>query len=177
MQLTIQLVTLTEPIDLFVNNLLDQLLKLKRHDFIAKEQASFLAQTKRNVKDGEVVVQGDFSENNSFIVQDAVQGFHWNNAQATIHPFKGIHSLNSNHMTHDAVTVHCFVKKLLGFLCGILNVKKVYYFTDGAASQYKNRKIFVNLAFHGKDFTINAEWHFFCYCSRQRSKRWNWGKY
>ena len=28
-----------------------------------------------------------FAENYSFIVQDAVQGHHWNNSQATLHPF------------------------------------------------------------------------------------------
>ena len=41
-------------------------------------------------------------------------------------------------------------------------MKKVYYFSDGAASQYKNKKNFVNLAFHNRDFNnIEAEWHFF----------------
>ena len=35
----------------------------------------------------------------------------------------------------------------------------MYYFTDGAAAQYKNKKNFVNLAFHAKDFMIEAEWH------------------
>ena len=29
----------------------------------------------------------DFAENYSFVVQDEVQGFHWNNTQATLHPF------------------------------------------------------------------------------------------
>ena len=28
----------------------------------------------------------DLAENYSFIVQDAIQSFHWNNLQATIHP-------------------------------------------------------------------------------------------
>ena len=44
----------------------------------------------------------------------------------------------------------------------IKNLRKVYYFTDGASSQYKNRKKnFVNLAFHMQDFNLEAEWHFF----------------
>jgi hypothetical protein len=30
---------------------------------------------------------GDFAENYSFIVKDAAQGFHWENSQATLHPF------------------------------------------------------------------------------------------
>lgn len=40
-------------------------------------------------------------------------------------------------------------------------VEKVYYFSDGAASQYKNRKTFVNLAIHMEDYKLPAEWHFF----------------
>ena len=40
-----------------------------------------------NLKVGEILVNADFSENYSFVLQDASQGFHWNNTQATIHPF------------------------------------------------------------------------------------------
>lgn len=35
------------------------------------------------------------------------------------------------------------------------------YFSDGAASQYKNCKNLINLLYHETDFAINAEWHFF----------------
>ena len=37
----------------------------------------------------------------------------------------------------------------------------MYYFSDGAASQYKNRKNFINLCHHEEDFGVHAEWHFF----------------
>jgi hypothetical protein len=30
---------------------------------------------------------GEFAKNYSFVLQDGAQGFHWNNIQATIHPF------------------------------------------------------------------------------------------
>ena len=79
--------TITPSTDMFVDCLIENLLKLRKHDFIAKEQASFLVELQSQLKDGEVIVQGDFLENYSFIIQDAVQGFHWNNDQATIHPF------------------------------------------------------------------------------------------
>ena len=113
---------------------------------------------------------GDFSENYSFIIHDAVQGHHWNNDQATIHPFvvyyanQGVlQSLNfvviSNYLVHDSVAVHLFVRKLLEFLTAKIVVQKVYYFSDGAASQYNNRKNFVNLAFHMENFKLPAEWH------------------
>ena len=34
------------------------------------------------------------------------------------------------------------------------------YFSDGAASQYKNCKNFINICNHEADFGIQAEWHF-----------------
>ena len=38
--------------------------------------------------------------------------------------------------------------------------KKLIYFSDGAESQYKNRKNSLNLCHHKDDFGISAEWHF-----------------
>ena len=174
----ITLETITQSTNMFADYLIENLLKLQKHDYIAKEQASFLVELKSQLKDGKVIVQGDFSENHSFIIQDAVQGFHWNNDQANIYPFvayfngkdkrshpeEGICSLNfviiSDSLVHNAVSVHCFIKKLLMFLSNNIDVTKVFYFSDGASAQYKNKKNFVNLAFHLKDFKIEAEWHF-----------------
>jgi hypothetical protein len=39
--------------------------------------------------------------------------------------------------------------------------KKVTYFSDGCAAQYKNGKNFLNLCCHEEDFGIKAEWNFF----------------
>jgi hypothetical protein len=35
------------------------------------------------------------------------------------------------------------------------------FVSDGASSQYKNCKNFLNLCYHNEDFGIKAEWHFF----------------
>jgi hypothetical protein len=40
-------------------------------------------------------------------------------------------------------------------------LKKITYFSDGAASQYKIFKNFSNLCYHEHDFGVKAEWHFF----------------
>ena len=40
-------------------------------------------------------------------------------------------------------------------------ISKIYYFTDGAASQYKNYKNICNLLYHRDYFGLDAEWHFF----------------
>ena len=127
------------------------------------------------MKTGEFLVTADFSENYSFILQDAAQGFHWNNSQATLHPFVAyyldsgeIHHVSyvviSDCLHHDTVAVHLFQRSFIAFLKELLptrlHPKKISYFSDGAASQYKNRKNFLNLCHHKEDFGIKAEWHF-----------------
>jgi hypothetical protein len=47
----------------------------------------FLKELKCYLRSGEFVVLCVFAENYSFVSQDEAQVFHWNNAQATIHPF------------------------------------------------------------------------------------------
>ena len=37
----------------------------------------------------------------------------------------------------------------------------VIYFSDGASSQYKNKKIVINVCHHENDFSLLAEWNFF----------------
>ena len=62
---------------------------------------------------------------------------------------------------HDTIAVYLFQKNLIAFLkeqCS--TITKIIYFSDGAASQYKNRKNFLNLCNHQADFGIEAEWHF-----------------
>lgn len=40
-------------------------------------------------------------------------------------------------------------------------MKKVFYISDGAGSQYKNRFNFQNLCLHKQDFGVPAEWHIY----------------
>ena len=60
------------------------------------------------------------------------------------------------------VAVRLFQSYLIDFLTKKFNKKpsKIYYFSDGAAAQYKNRKNFINLCYHEEDFHIEAQWHF-----------------
>ena len=41
------------------------------------------------------------------------------------------------------------------------NIKKIFNFSDGSASQYKNKFNFINLSKHQEDFGISAQWNFF----------------
>ena len=128
---------------------------------------------KNNLKENEMVVVLDFAENFSFVIQDEVQSFHWNNAQVTIHPFVGYYRENNDikHIkfvvisecnTHDTVQVHLFLKKFLVFVKEKLpNISHMNYYSDGCAGQYKNCKNFLNLCHHEIDFSLTAEWNFF----------------
>ena len=56
------------------------------HLFIAKSQAKYMAALKDDLNDDEVIVLGDFAENYSLVLQDKIQGFHWNMLQCSFHP-------------------------------------------------------------------------------------------
>ncbi len=53
----------------------------------------------------------------------------------------------SDDRDHNAVEVHKFIQVVIGSLKLLLpNLKHIHYFSDGAASQYKNHIFFTNLA-------------------------------
>ena len=100
-------------------------------------------------------------------MQDEIQGFHC----CTFHPVilyykQGGELLShsicyiSDDLTHD---VDFVVSETVTFVKNFLlnNISQVFYFTDGCAGQYKNRKNFLNLCRHLEDFQIKAKWCFF----------------
>lgn len=149
--------TFCKSADDFVDVFCEKLEVLLPHSFIAKQQSSFQTKLKPDLLPGELLVSADFSENYSFVLQDAAEGFHWNNSQATIHPFVVYYmdsgelrhvsyAVISDCLHHDTVAVHLFQKSLISFLKEKFGIfpRKIYCFSDGAASQYKNRKNFIN---------------------------------
>ena len=115
---------MSEPSDEFVESFGEKLGILLSHSFIATQQSMFYDQCKSSLKPGEIVVSADFSENYAFILQDAAQGFHWNNSQATIHPFVAYfrESDSINHLSfviisdklhHDTIAVYLYQKRLI----------------------------------------------------------------
>ena len=163
----------SKPLDEFIENLVEKLDNLTSHHFIAKHQSRYLTSLKEELPPNEAVLILDFAENYSFIVQDAAQGYHWDNSQATLHPFVAYVQQDgkiehicmcviSNHLKHDTVTVYSFLKVIIPYLKeSHSQIEKIHYFSDGAASQYKNYKNLCNLLFHYVDFSLEAEWNFF----------------
>ena len=167
------LMSITEPKSEFFENLAMQVMKLTRHSFTAKSQSAYMKTLKSSMKlVKEIILQGDFAENYSYTVQDAIQSFHWENKQATLHPFVAYRRLEdgtlehrnvcvvSDCREHSTVTVFAFLKAVIPYLkTEFPGLKKVHYFTDGCAGQYKNN--FTNLCHHLEDFELDAEWNFF----------------
>ena len=97
--------TYTKPVDEFVDMFCEKLEVLRPHSFIAAQQASFYSDCKSGLAPREMLVTVDFSENYSFVLQDAAQGFHWNNSQATIHPFVAYYTDRSGKLCHLSYVV------------------------------------------------------------------------
>lgn len=74
--------TIAEYIDL----LAEKLNSLTSHSYISKKQAQYLKERKETLEDTTCIVLMDFSENYSFVIQDEVQGYHWNTGHCTLHP-------------------------------------------------------------------------------------------
>lgn len=55
-----------------------------------------------------------------------------------------------------------FQKVFIEYVKGTnLLIKTIHYFSDGAASQYKNKKNMANLCYHDQEFGLQADWNFF----------------
>lgn len=166
------IISLTCAANEFIQNLCRDLKKLLRHDFTAKTQNSFYRRIKNALKPGQFLVVLDFAENYTFTAQEAPQGFHWNNKQASVFQVVVYYTENeivqhfsfvgvSDCLKHDAVSVYMFQTALIEYLKNkFLILDQIFYFSDGAPQQFKNKKAFINLAHHEIDFGVKAEWHF-----------------
>lgn len=162
-----------QPVNEFVDNFCNDLKKLNAHDFISKEQSNFFKSQKEKLKEDEMIALMDFSENLAFEIQDAAQSYYYAKIQCTIHPICIYHKENgelkqksiiviAESLKHDVKAVYLFQKKLVQYVKkSIQGVKKIFFFSDGAPSQYKNKNNFLNLCSFRSDFDIEAEWHFF----------------
>lgn len=145
------LTTVKDSLDTFKNKLAECIWKLTVHHFVAKSQSDYLSKLKKELTHKEVIVQLDFAENYTFIIQDEVQSSYFNSKQATLHPLvvyssnsaqAKCYSIISDCLNHDTTTVHTFLSRFIPMLLeDFPGTTKVHYFSDGAASQYKNKYV------------------------------------
>lgn len=149
-----ELITRVMPIDDFFEDLVEKLLALKKHHFISKAQSKYLKELKENLSKDVCITLCDFAESFKFVLQDEIQSFHWSNPQATLHPYVFYYRKDdedkiyckslcviSDNLEHNTATVHTFQKYFVEEVKKVApEVKKIIYFSDGASSQYKNKK-------------------------------------
>lgn len=89
-----------------------------------------------------------FVENYTFVVQDAIQSFHWNNGQVAIHPLvvyfikdgklphKTFDSI-SDRTQHDVFSVYAFQIPVINESMKVQmpQIYKIIYFGDGCSGQ------------------------------------------
>ena len=162
-----------ESIPSYADMIIKQLNKLVPHSSIAKCQTRYLKKQKEEIDDNTASVSGDFAQNYSFVVQDEIQGYHWNNLQCTLHPVvvyykKGqdlshiSYCILSDDLEHTIHLVYVIQKKVIQDLKTRLpNITSLEYYSDGCGGQYKNRKNFLNLCLNKQDFNLTAKWYFF----------------
>ncbi|KAK3912458.1 ARL14 effector protein [Frankliniella fusca] len=169
------IITRISSIEDFIEDFVNLMEDLITHHYIYKEQSAFFNERLNDLQDGEVVIVGDFAENYTFLVNDSIQAMYFKQKQATLHPFSVSYwdsqleekqhlsyAVISDHMEHSTVAFYSFQKKLLEDLKKKkVNMKIIYYFSDGCSGQYKNKKMAANVWYHKKDFGIPAQWHFF----------------
>ena len=137
-----ELTSVILPEEEFINLLIEKLNNITTHSFIAKSKASHLKQFKNTIGADEVIVLEDFAERYSFLVQDEIQGYHWNKSQCSLRPVAVYISSSDNlvefslcilseDLNHDVTFVYIVIKETVVFIKKELNptVKTIHYFS------------------------------------------------
>ena len=128
-------------VDEFIQTATEMIYDLCNHHFIKDSQASYLRDSKENLDNKTSIILMDFAENYSFTIQDAIQGFYWQNIQATLHPFAvyyriistneltcGSYCAISDHLKHNGMmvtgTLEQYLNALMRIKTAILSLRK-----------------------------------------------------
>lgn len=139
------------------------------HVFIKREQSKFFEEEKSNTNNKKIVLQVDFSENYELKEQDEIQTAHWCSKSVSIftaHAWCGNNNysfaLISNNVSHDKYCVSSCLTYIINKLKQQLPLlEEISFFSDGAASQFKQRFLFRNLTRMSDKYNLLLSWHFF----------------
>ena len=124
------------------------------HSYISKCQLKYLKKSRSEIDDSSIILfLDDFAENYHIVIQDKVQGFHWNNSKCTLHPVVTYFQENdelkntsyciiSDDSKHDAALIYEVQKAILADLkCKLF---KFVYKADA-----DNTRVILNERFEG----------------------------
>lgn len=153
-----------------IKELNEQLHRFRIHVYVKRVQSDIFIKAKRSVQTDEAILQIDFAENYAVIAQDEIQSAHWSHKQVSVFTAcawlagdkRCSFAIVSDILRHDKHAVFACLKKIIMLLKDqVPELKLIKFFSDGAASQFKNRFTLSNLCFMPKDFGVHGEWFFF----------------
>ena len=153
-------------------HLQDLLADFSAHNHTNFNQLHNLKQAKKNLKENELIISEDFSENYSFKQQNEIMSAHWNQEElslfcATAHylqdrkPAFSHYVLCSNDLSHDKNTIFFYNSYIINDLKSKgLIFDMAHYWSDDPSSQFKNQYNFTHLLLHQRDHGMPADWNF-----------------
>ena len=138
------------------------------HVFIKRAQSSLFEQMKENTDDRKVLLQVDYAKNFAMDQQDAIQSAHWNTntlSVFTAHAWCGAvnysFALVSDNVTHGKFCVNVCLNNIISKLKRCLpDLEEIVFFSDGAASQFKQRYLFQNMTKMMAEHDLKLSWNF-----------------
>ncbi|CAF1298029.1 unnamed protein product [Rotaria magnacalcarata] len=123
------------------------------HVFIKRAQSSLFEELKESTDDRKILLQVDYVENFAMDQQDAIQSTYWNTKMLSIftaHAWCGVNNyscaLVSDNVTHDKYCVTVCLNNIITKLKQYLpDLEEIVFFSEGAASQFKQRYLFQNM--------------------------------
>ena len=145
----------------------------KMHCYVKRMQSRHFEDLKIHTTNETAVLQVDFAENYTAVLQDEIQSAHWHQKQVTLFtaiawvgdnsakPTRSFVNI-SDDLTHNKHSVWVFMKNIIKSLqAEFPNLKHIHVFSDGCAGQFKNRYTLLNLTYFLQDFGVDGTWNFF----------------
>jgi hypothetical protein len=158
------------------DKLSEQLNKYIPHIYNVKAQAKSFTNDKKNIKEGEIILQIDFAENYTIKHQNEISAAHFMPSagnKVTIFTavayFINPDTENQDHRSyavisdtphHTSLEVQVFCNKIFDNLKQDINIQKVSFWTDGAVQHFKNRSTMAALSFYPEIHNFDAVWNF-----------------
>ena len=154
-------------------HLQDLLAEFSIHNHANINQLHNFKQPKENLKENELIIREDFSENYSMKQQNEIMSAHWSQEELSLFcetahylqdgkPVFNHCVLCSDDLTHDKNTIFFYNSYIINDLKSKgLIFDMVHYWSDGPSSQFKNQYNFPNLLLHQRDHGMPADWNFF----------------
>lgn len=143
--------------------------QFKEHSYIKREQAQRYNQDRIDCMSSDcnfALLQVDFAENYTCVSQDEIQSYHWVQPQVSLftvslwfHQKQHAIAISSDNLHHNKDTVIVYIDRILTEIPE--DVKEVRIWSDGPASQFKNRFIANSLPIMEKRHNLKITWNFF----------------